>query len=98
MSALAYKQAVIVLQYRSRVDGGKESLPGCLTLKYMYMYMYVAYDKATFLLKYSTKCTHLYTMLKADLHTFPVPGGPAKRIALPAIFLDLISSTTTPAA
>ena len=30
--------------------------------------------------------------------TFPVPGGPARRIALPAIFLDLISSTTTPAA
>lgn len=30
--------------------------------------------------------------------TLPVPGGPAKRIALPAIFLDLISSTTTPAA
>lgn len=30
--------------------------------------------------------------------TFPVPGGPAKRIARPAIFLDLISSTTTPQA
>ena len=31
-------------------------------------------------------------------HTLPVPGGPARRIALPAIFLDLINSTTTPAA
>ncbi len=29
---------------------------------------------------------------------FPVPGGPAKRRALPAIFLALIKSTATPAA
>ena len=29
---------------------------------------------------------------------FPVPGGPAKSKALPAIFLDLIKSTATPAA
>lgn len=29
---------------------------------------------------------------------FPVPGGPAKRRALPAIFFDLIKSTVTPAA
>ena len=29
---------------------------------------------------------------------FPVPGGPARRRALPAIFLDLMRSTTTPAA
>jgi len=28
----------------------------------------------------------------------PVPGGPAKRRALPAIFLDLIRSTAIPAA
>lgn len=28
----------------------------------------------------------------------PVPGGPAKSKALPAIFLDLIKSTATPAA
>lgn len=28
----------------------------------------------------------------------PVPGGPANSSALPAIFLDLIKSTTTPAA
>ena len=28
----------------------------------------------------------------------PVPGGPARSRALPAIFLDLIRSTTTPAA
>lgn len=41
---------------------------------------------------------HVYTLLKAVAHTLPVPGGPARRIALPAIFLDLISSTTTPAA
>lgn len=29
---------------------------------------------------------------------FPVPGGPARRHALPAIFLLLIMSTTIPAA
>lgn len=29
---------------------------------------------------------------------FPVPGGPAKRRALPAIFFDLMRSTATPAA
>jgi hypothetical protein len=29
---------------------------------------------------------------------FPVPGGPANNNALPAIFLDLIKSTATPAA
>ena len=29
---------------------------------------------------------------------FPVPGGPARRTALPAIFLDFMRSTTTPAA
>ena len=29
---------------------------------------------------------------------FPVPGGPARSRALPAIFLDLMRSTTTPAA
>ena len=28
----------------------------------------------------------------------PVPGGPARRSALPAIFLDLMRSTATPAA
>ena len=33
-----------------------------------------------------------------DIFTFPVPGGPANRTALPAIFLDLIISTTMPAA
>jgi hypothetical protein len=27
---------------------------------------------------------------------FPVPGGPANNIALPAIFLNLIKSTTIP--
>ena len=31
-------------------------------------------------------------------YTFPVPGGPANRTALPAIFLALINSTITPAA
>ena len=30
--------------------------------------------------------------------TLPVPGGPANSTALPAIFFDLIISTTTPAA
>ena len=29
---------------------------------------------------------------------FPVPGGPANKSALPAIFFILIKSTTTPAA
>lgn len=29
---------------------------------------------------------------------FPVPGGPANRTARPAILLDLIKSTTKPAA
>lgn len=34
-----------------------------------------------------------------SLHiTLPVPGGPANKTALPAIFLDRIISTTTPAA
>ena len=28
--------------------------------------------------------------------TFPVPGGPANNMARPAIFFDLINSTTTP--
>ena len=36
--------------------------------------------------------------LQRQRNTFPVPGGPASNIALPAIFLDLINSTTTPAA
>jgi hypothetical protein len=30
--------------------------------------------------------------------TFPVPGGPANKTALPAIFFALINSTMTPAA
>ncbi len=36
-------------------------------------------------------------MAKA-IAVFPVPGGPAKRRARPAIFFDLIKSTATPAA
>jgi hypothetical protein len=36
-------------------------------------------------------------MAKA-MAVLPVPGGPANNNALPAIFFDLIKSTTTPAA
>ncbi len=36
-------------------------------------------------------------MAKA-IAVLPVPGGPASNKALPAIFLDLIKSTATPAA
>jgi len=38
-----------------------------------------------------------YESAKA-IAVFPVPGGPAKSNALPAIFFILIRSTTTPAA
>ena len=38
-----------------------------------------------------------YESAKA-IAVFPVPGGPAHNIALPAIFFILIKSTTTPAA
>lgn len=38
-----------------------------------------------------------WAMAKA-IAVLPVPGGPAKRRALPAIFLDLMRSTATPAA
>ena len=39
-----------------------------------------------------------YWAIASAMAVFPVPGGPAKRRALPAIFLDLIKSTATPAA
>ena len=38
-----------------------------------------------------------YEIAKA-IAVFPVPGGPANSKALPAIFFDLIRSTTTPPA
>ena len=39
-----------------------------------------------------------YCAMAKAMAVFPVPGGPANKIALPAIFLDRIRSTTTPAA
>jgi hypothetical protein len=36
--------------------------------------------------------------MASAMAVLPVPGGPAKSKARPAIFLDLIKSTTTPAA
>ena len=39
-----------------------------------------------------------YWAIAKAMAVFPVPGGPAKSKALPAIFLDLIKSTATPAA
>lgn len=39
-----------------------------------------------------------YCAIASAIAVFPVPGGPAKSNARPAIFLDLIKSTTTPAA
>lgn len=39
-----------------------------------------------------------YWAIANAIAVFPVPGGPAKRRALPAIFFDLIRSTATPAA
>jgi len=39
-----------------------------------------------------------YWAMARAMAVFPVPGGPARSKALPAIFLDLMRSTTTPAA
>ena len=39
-----------------------------------------------------------YCAMAKAMAVFPVPGGPANKIALPAIFLDRIRSTITPAA
>ena len=39
-----------------------------------------------------------YWAIAKAIAVFPVPGGPAKRRALPAIFFDLMRSTATPAA
>lgn len=39
-----------------------------------------------------------YCAIAKAMAVLPVPGGPAKSNALPAIFLDLIKSTATPAA
>ncbi len=39
-----------------------------------------------------------YWAIASAIAVLPVPGGPANRRALPAIFLDLIKSTATPAA
>ena len=39
-----------------------------------------------------------YCATARAMAVLPVPGGPAKSKALPAIFFDLIKSTTTPAA
>jgi hypothetical protein len=39
-----------------------------------------------------------YCAMAKAIAVFPVPGGPAKSKARPAIFLDLIKSTVTPAA
>ena len=39
-----------------------------------------------------------YWATASAIAVFPVPGGPARSKALPAIFLDLMRSTTTPAA
>lgn len=39
-----------------------------------------------------------YCAIANAIAVFPVPGGPARRIALPAIFFALIKSTATPAA
>lgn len=39
-----------------------------------------------------------YCAMAKAIAVFPVPGGPASKSALPAIFLDLIRSTATPAA
>ena len=39
-----------------------------------------------------------YCAIANAIAVFPVPGGPANNKALPAIFLDLIKSTATPAA
>ena len=39
-----------------------------------------------------------YCAIARAMAVFPVPGGPAKRRARPAIFFDLMRSTATPAA
>jgi hypothetical protein len=39
-----------------------------------------------------------YCAIANAMAVFPVPGGPAKSKALPAIFFDFIKSTATPAA
>ncbi len=39
-----------------------------------------------------------YCAMARAMAVFPVPGGPAKSKARPAIFLALIKSTATPAA
>lgn len=60
------------------------------------------------LLPLTEDITKIKTTYRSDLHHMSTKsvfcahlsssGGPAKRIALPAIFIDFISSTTTPAA
>ena len=52
-------------------------------------------EQNNLLLKNGSRPKCLKISLNSSL-TLPVPGGPARRIARPAIFFDLISSTTTP--
>jgi hypothetical protein len=55
-------------------------------------------------LKTSEKVRRVHTLLPnswaiaSAMAVLPVPGGPAIRIALPAIFFDFTMSTTIPAA
>lgn len=67
---------------------------------YINTYVFLTYDENTSEATIGQKGTFgpNYCAIAKAIAVFPVPGGPAKRRALPAIFLDLIKSTATPAA
>lgn len=67
---------------------------------YINTYVFFTYDEKTSDATIGQKGTFgpSYCAIASAIAVLPVPGGPAKRRALPAIFLDLMRSTATPAA
>ncbi len=67
---------------------------------YIKTYVFFTYDEKTYEATMGQNGTlgPSYWAMASAIAVLPVPGGPAKRRALPAIFLDLVRSTATPAA
>ncbi len=67
---------------------------------YIKTYVFFTYDENTYEATIGQNGTFgpSYWAIARAIAVLPVPGGPAKRRARPAIFLDLIKSTATPAA
>ena len=67
---------------------------------YIRTYVFFTYDEKTYEATIGQNGTFgpSYWAIARAIAVFPVPGGPASNKALPAIFLDLIRSTATPAA